>query len=105
MFKKGQPRHPDAGRKAGSPNKKRVAKVSDYLAEKDINPTAEILKLIPHMDYPDAAKAWLDLLSYTQAKPKEETETGNDNDGRDLTINDILDMVDVTPALASDPDE
>lgn len=80
-FQKGQPRPANAGRKKGSLNKKKIPKVSDFLSQKDLNPTEEILKIMAE----DAKLAkkdrkisklaqidiWLDLLSYCQARPKE----------------------------------
>lgn len=100
-FKKGEPRPANAGRKKGSLNRKTIARVADVLAEKDINPTEKILELIQkgHLEPRDEVKAWLELLSYTQAKPKP-TEEGDENSGpsdRPLTPEDILDIVDVTP--------
>lgn len=84
-FQKGQPRPPNAGRKKGSKNKKKVARVADYLAERDINPAMEILALIQGKDEegkdlltPFAkAQAWFDLLAYCQAKPKEVESDGD----------------------------
>lgn len=98
-FQKGEPRHPAAGRKKGSLNKKKVARVSDYLADNNLNPTAEIVKLIPSMSEQEQIATWFELLSYSQAKPKPETEDSKspEEGGEDLTLNDILDMVDVTP--------
>lgn len=83
-FEKGQPRHPNAGRKKGTPNKKKLVKAADILAEKDINPASEILKLINTgtLEPKDELKAWSELLSYCQAKPKE-TEPDGDPDGGD----------------------
>lgn len=69
-FQKGQPRPPNAGRKPGSVNKKRIPKVADYLAEKNINPVDEILALIPELKPWEQPKVWLELLSYCEAKPK-----------------------------------
>lgn len=87
-FEKGQPRHPNAGRKKGTPNKKKLVKAADVLAEKDINPVQKILEIIEEKDQAKAlspyvkAQLWLDLLSYCQAKPKE-TEPDGDPDGGD----------------------
>lgn len=82
MFKKGEPRHINSGRKKGSKNKKRLIKAAELLAERDINPVEKILNIIPGLDPKDQARAWLDLLSYCQAKP-----TQNDADDSDDTVN------------------
>ena len=71
-FQRGAPRPINSGRKKGSKNKRKVAKVADYLAEREINPAAEILRIIPSLDEKDQVSTWLDLLSYCQAKPKDE---------------------------------
>lgn len=59
------------GRKKGTPNKKKVLKVADVLAEKGINPVEKILEQLPYLDPKDQVKAWLELQSYTEAKPRE----------------------------------
>lgn len=85
-FLKGQQRPPNSGRQKGTPNKKTVAKVSDFLGEQDINPAEEILKIINEKQLvanreglmqeqfvlASAARAdlWLELLSFCHAKPK-----------------------------------
>ncbi len=92
QFQKGQPRPANAGRKPGSKNKKKIAKVADFLAQKDINPAEQILAILDAKhecnaevceknckfkgkyllaDQKDRADIWLDLLSYCQGKPKE----------------------------------
>lgn len=69
------------------PNKKTVAKVSEFLADKGINPADEVLKIINEKkivhdsktnlqkeEFALAAQAradlWLELLSFCHAKPK-----------------------------------
>lgn len=71
----------------GVPNKKTVAKVSEYLAEQNVNPAEEVLKIINEKkivhdsktnlqkeEFALAAQAradlWLELLSFCHAKPK-----------------------------------
>lgn len=77
-FQPGQPRPANGGRKKGTPNKKRIPKVADYLAERDINPAQEILRLLKDDDFKnplriqDKINAWLDLLSYCQGKPRDD---------------------------------
>ncbi len=68
------------GRPPGSKNKKKIAKVADFLASHDINPAEQILAILGAKDSngqytlknpKDRADIWLDLLSYCQGKPKE----------------------------------
>lgn len=72
MFQKGQPRPPNAGRKKGTKNKKRVPLVTEYLASRGINPINEILKLIPELESDQRFQAWKTLLSHTQPNLKAE---------------------------------
>lgn len=89
-FIKGQDKPPGSGRQKGTPNKKTVIKVSDYLGEAGVNPTEEILKIINEtapvlnaegvkiadqyiLKSAERAKLWLELLSFCHAKPKELT--------------------------------
>lgn len=79
-FKKGQSKHPNSGRKPGVANKKKILKANEVLSNKDINPTEEILKLIPDLNARDQVETWKFLLSFLEAKPKsvefiEQTET------------------------------
>ncbi len=106
-FQKGVPRPPNSGRKKGSKNIKKVLKVADFLAQNDLNPAEEILKLINAKDPKDDEKsllgpsvrltAWLDLLSYCQAKPKAVEDNDNDevdpDDFDELTSADLLKLV------------
>lgn len=75
QFQKGNP-----GRRPGSKNKKKIVKVADLLAEKEINPVEKILALIPSLDPQDQVKSWLDLLSYCQSKPKAVEEPQDDDE-------------------------
>jgi len=86
------------GRPPGSKNKKKIAKVADFLAENNINPAEQILAILAAKDSngsytlknpKDRADIWLDLLSYCQGKPKE-----IENDGSDFE--DIDDFDDVS---------
>lgn len=103
-FQKGQPRPANAGRKKGSKNKRKVARVADILAEKGINPVDEILKLINGKDEKGKPllgpslklTAWFDLQSYCQAKPKALDNEPNDIDPEefeDVTTADLLTIV------------
>ncbi len=86
-FVKGQERPRGSGRQKGTPNRKTVAKVSDYLGEQGINPAEEVLKIINEkvpikndageviaenfvLQSQARADLWLELLSFCHAKPK-----------------------------------
>lgn len=94
-FIKGQPRPANAGRRAGIPNKRRIVKAADILAAQDINPAQKILENIPFIeDAMDKHKAWLDLLSYCQAKPVfVEDETSEDEVDPLVTLKDVSDEI------------
>lgn len=70
MFQKGKPRPSNAGRKKGSKNKKKVPRISDFLAQEGINPVDEVLRLLPELEPRDQAKLWMDIVSYCQPKPR-----------------------------------
>lgn len=69
---KGQKRLESAGRKPGSPNKRTILKVEDVLALHDLNPTNELLKLIPMMDLEQKVRTLCFLITYSQPKPTEQ---------------------------------
>ena len=71
LFQPGNPGGP--GRPPGARNKKRLPKVSDYLAEKNVNVIDELLKMLRKATIEDKDKINIlrDLLSYCYAKPKE----------------------------------
>lgn len=73
QFEKGKPRPVNSGRKKGSPNKRTIPKVADFLSENGLNPAEEIVKIISDPDLHPKYKlqGWMELMSYTQAKPKE----------------------------------
>ena len=71
MFQPGNKLSP--GRKPGSKNKASIKRVSEILAEQNINPVDEILKLLPQVKPETAIKTWETLLAYTQPKPRELT--------------------------------
>lgn len=73
-FIKGQIKHPNSGRKSGTRNKKTILNVVEVLNNRNINPTEEILKLLPALDPHTQMKAWMSLLSYTQGKPTDIAE-------------------------------
>lgn len=79
-FKPGDKKPLNSGRKKGSPNKKRVPRVADFLAANDINPAQKILEIIAadqklaekdRMSRGTMIGVWMDLLEWCQPKPKE----------------------------------
>jgi hypothetical protein len=93
-FEKGKPRPISSGRKPGSKNKKSIIRVKDLLAERDINPAQKILELIPELPPWDQIDAWMDLLSYCEAKPKamefDPSEDEFDEDFEDIETERLL---------------
>jgi len=84
-FEKGQYR-PGPGRPIGSKNKKTLIRAELLLAEKNINPVAEILRLMPELSPDKQADLWLDLLSYCQSKPKDDQNENNGEYESDLDL-------------------
>lgn len=81
-FSKGMSKIQGSGRQKGSVNKKKLKKVSDVLAESDLDPVKQIVSILQSGELKprDEADVWLQLLSYCQAKPKE-------SDGADSEFN------------------
>jgi len=73
-FVKGQKKPPNSGRKIGTQNIKYVKRVEQILTEMDINPFYEILKLLPSVSNIEQLKAWFNILSYIQGKPKDQND-------------------------------
>lgn len=103
-FQKGLPRPANAGRKKGSLNKKKVYKISDYVAEQGICPAERIVELLEdsgnELKDRERLEGWLDLYSYCHSKPKPEIETEDPNatgegteTDREITKADILTLV------------
>ncbi len=62
------------GRKKGVGNKRstfRVARTTQVLEAKGLNPIEEILKLIPSLEAKEQVKAWEYIHQYADVKPKE----------------------------------
>ena len=53
----------------GVTNKLHFHKVVDVLIEKGLNPTKELLLLIPELEPIEQAKIWMFLITYTQSRP------------------------------------
>lgn len=63
------------GRPLGSKSKTSIIRVSEILANANLNPTQEILKLLQHMEPKDQATIWLHLIKYCEAPVIARVET------------------------------
>lgn len=63
------------GRPPGSLDKKTLLNAKDTLANKGINPTEQILLLIPTLKPAEQLQAWALLLKYTQPTPQSESNS------------------------------
>lgn len=82
QFKPGTPKPANSGRKRGTGNKSRIPRIEETLAKQNIDPAQEILNILQETKVTDSGEtvlalspsqrvsAWLELLSYCQAKPK-----------------------------------
>jgi hypothetical protein len=75
LFKKGQPRPPTAGRKAGTPNKSTVA-IREAAQAHGTAALHRLVALIRHRDGHVALKAIQILLAYAYGKPTQYVELG-----------------------------
>jgi hypothetical protein len=69
-FIKGQPKPLNSGRRQGVRNKKTISKTSDILLNEGLNPTQELIKLLPELNARDKIDVWKYLHSFTESKPK-----------------------------------
>lgn len=79
QFQKGHPKI--GGRKKGVPNKKKLKKVAELLAEANIHPVEAAIDLIQNGEMKDAdrARLWLEIHSYCEVKPKENEDAPVDD--------------------------
>ena len=66
----GQPKPEGSGRKKGTKNQKRIPKVAARLIEMGINPAEEALKAIYQLSPGERFDAWMEVISYCEAKPR-----------------------------------
>lgn len=97
-FQKGQSKPAGSGRKAGVPNKRKLQKASELLAEADLHPIQAVVDLIRLGDMRDKERAdlWMQLFSYCEAKPKESdggTGDGDESPLESLGEEDLLKLV------------
>jgi len=90
-FEKGHTRPANSGRKKGTPNKRKVLRVEEYLAQKNINPVEKILSIIEtgELKKSEEISAWFDLLNYVQPKLKP-IEVTTVHDGGELDGESLL---------------
>ncbi len=74
MFKKGDPKPPNSGRKPGQINRKSLMKVADFFVKKGIEPVEAIYALMEDLKPDRAVQVWLELLSYCEPKAKVEDQ-------------------------------
>lgn len=88
LWKPGQ-----SGNLSGRP-KKWLTRVDQMLADKNLHPIEELLKLLPRLSPKDRAHVWLEVLSYCQAKPKYHDEEKDAVDElRQLSTQELLKLV------------
>ncbi len=75
-FKPGQ-----SGNPSGRP-KKLLARVDEMCAAEGKHPYSELMNILPELKPREQAEVWLALLSYCQAKPKEEAKQDEPDDFR-----------------------
>lgn len=99
MFKPGDKKPVNSGRKKGVTNKsKPLKKAKAILEEAGLNPIEEAIKLLPLLSPRDQINAWFEIHSWTESKPKTEStpqEPGSPDDAieQDVTDADLLKVV------------
>lgn len=81
-----------SGNPSGKNRKSLVARVDEVLASRGLNPTEEILKLMPTLPEVVQAKLWLELLAFVQGKPKEYLDDKSP-DMRQIPTSQLIEMV------------
>lgn len=95
MFKKGEPRHPNAGRKKGTPHKK-SALVREILENNGINLVEEILVRLPGLSKDEQVKALTQMLPYVYPKLTAVEHSGSvagATSGVLLTLSEVAELV------------
>lgn len=72
MFKKGDPKPANSGRKVGVKNKHKLSTVRETLQERGINPIVEILKLLPDLKVSEQNQTWQWMQQYLDVKMTED---------------------------------
>lgn len=68
MFKKGDSKPVNSGRKKGSLNKKTLLSSAVVLANRGINPTDKLIELIPSLEPKERAAVWKFLAALSEPK-------------------------------------
>ena len=95
-FQKGQPKHPNSGRKPGVKNKKIIPSAYETLANRDTSPVERVLDLLPSLEPIDQIPVWLKLLEWIEPKAKAITGV---QDTSDISDDDLIAAFD-----AADPE-
>ena len=69
QFKKGQPRPPNAGRRAGVPNRL-TRNLGEVFENRGVNPAERLLDLMPSLDPAKQADLWMRLLDFVWPRRK-----------------------------------
>jgi len=70
------------GRRKGSAAIKKLLRAEQVLANKNVHPVLEILKLIGELDPKDQVKTWIELLRFVQPIPRSVPEVESEQDGQ-----------------------
>lgn len=90
-FKPGTPKPANSGRKRGTANKKTILRVTDFVANNDIEIAAKIWEAIEAIETPvERAKALLALYKFIEPEAKE--PLGSDDEEPDSSL-DIISIV------------
>jgi hypothetical protein len=104
-FKKGMPRPPNAGRKKGSKNKKKILRVEEVLLESNFHPIQHILNLLPELTPSEQTATCLKLIKYLQPELKAQEVDPNtfnsDSDSEETEATDNLTNADLIALVQS----
>jgi hypothetical protein len=81
-----------SGNPLGRP-RKLIKRPDEVLAEQGISPVSKILDLIPQLKHSEQLRAWLELLSYCHAKPKEFSMLDDRRDLAALSDEELIKML------------
>lgn len=90
-FKKGMKKHPLSGKKIGSTHPVTYVKARDLIIKRCANPVEEILNLIPLIEPKDQIKAWFEILTWLEPKPKNEIESEHYSASMELRLSGYTD--------------
>lgn len=99
-----KPWQPGVSGNPGGKPKRLLPRVDEILYKAGLNPTDELMKLMPTLRPREQAEIWLELLAYCQAKPKHHDEAKEVLDElKALSTQELLKLVkENLPELAKD---